>query len=551
MLLETAGLDKKFNGVYALKQMDFSMDSGEIHGLVGENGAGKSTFIKILGGVYQADGGSIRWEGEPLTGALAPEDSRRLGINIIFQDNVLIPAFSGVENICLGLPYPSRHGLIRWKEMERAAYAKAEELGIRIDLKKTAAEMGPSQKKCVEIIRAMMNDCRLLILDEPTASLSDKETGLLFDIIRRLKEKGTSVLYVSHRLEEILGLTDYVTVLRNGEKVATARTEELGKRELVRLMSGGEAEGQADGQAESAGNGVIQMAAEAVEIAGDGVTDRPEEETGRTRTAADSTETDRQQAAGTEAAGQQAALEARNIFSRDGIVKGASLTAPAGKISGIFGLCGSGRTEFLECIYGYRKIRSGEVLVNGTRLPILSPPESIKNGMAFICEDRRGKALITQFSVLDNMMLCAIDKYSRNGRFQTKTAQKTAEEMINSLKIRCIGTGQQTAELSGGNQQKVVFARAMLTEPSVWLCDEPTQAVDVTTRQEIHRLLRREAEAGKAVIYVSSDLAELLEVADSIAVMASGKIVRTFENRNLKQAEVLACCYEAEREETA
>ena len=496
MLLETAGLDKKFNGVYALKQMDFSMDSGEIHGLVGENGAGKSTFIKILGGVYQADGGSIRWEGNPLTGALAPEDSRRLGINIIFQDNVLIPAFSGVENICLGLPYPSRHGLIRWKEMERAAYAKAEELGIRIDLKKTAAEMGPSQKKCVEIIRAMMNDCRLLILDEPTASLSDKETGLLFDIIRRLKAKGTSVLYVSHRLEEILGLTDYVTVLRNGEKIATARTEEIGKRELVRLMSGDEA-------------------AEA-ESAGDGVTNRPEEGTGRTRTASESTETDRQQVAGltgiagrkatdvesaagqqaacTEIAPQQAALEARDIFSRDGIVKGASLTAPAGKITGIFGLCGSGRTEFLECIYGYRKIRSGEVLVNGNRLPVLSPPESIKNGMAFICEDRRGKALITQFSVLDNMMLCAIDKYSRNGRFQTKTALKTAEEMINSLKIRCIGTGQQTAELSGGNQQKVVFARAMLTEPSVWLCDEPTQAVDVTTRQEIHRLLRREAE---------------------------------------------------------
>ncbi len=550
MLLETAGLDKKFNGVYALKQMDFSMDSGEIHGLVGENGAGKSTFIKILGGVYQADGGSIRWEGNPLTGALAPEDSRRLGINIIFQDNVLIPAFSGVENICLGLPYPSRHGLIRWKEMERAAYAKAEELGIRIDLKKTAAEMGPSQKKCVEIIRAMMNDCRLLILDEPTASLSDKETGLLFDIIRRLKEKGTSVLYVSHRLEEILGLTDYVTVLRNGEKIATARTEEIGKRELVRLMSGDEAE--------SAGDARIEVASNTAESAGDGMTDRPEEETGRTRTTVEAMVAAGQQVSGTgnatdteNTAPQQAALEARDIFSRDGIVKGASLTAPAGKITGIFGLCGSGRTEFLECIYGYRKIRSGEVLVNGTRLPALSPPESIKNGMAFICEDRRGKALITQFSVLDNMMLCAIDKYSRNGRFQTKTALKTAEEMINSLKIRCIGTGQQTAELSGGNQQKVVFARAMLTEPSVWLCDEPTQAVDVTTRQEIHRLLRREAEAGKTVIYVSSDLAELLEVADSIAVMASGKIVRTFENRNLKQAEVLACCYEAEREETA
>lgn len=503
MLLETAGLDKKFNGVYALKDLTLSIREGEIHGLVGENGAGKSTFIKILGGVYIADGGSIRWEGSPLTGSLTPEVSRAAGINIIYQDHVLIPAFSGLENICLGRPYPVKNGLIQWKEMERAANEKAEEIGIRMDLKKPVSEMGPSQKKCVEIIRAMMSDCKLLILDEPTASLSDKETGMLFQIIRRLKEKGTSVLYVSHRLEEILALTDRVTVLRNGELVTTVPTPETSKKELVQYMSGGEAAGAAE------------------------TPDREQELTPTTGPA----------------------LEAREIYSKDGIVKGASLTAKPSRITGLFGLCGSGRTEFLECIYGYRKVQSGQVLIGGKQIEKPSPPQSIENGLAFVCEDRRGKGLIMDYSVLDNMILSSIDRYSRHGRLLGKKAAGKAAEMMEALKIKCIGTGQRIAELSGGNQQKVVFARAMLTEPSVWLCDEPTQAVDVATRQQIHRLLREEARKGKAILYVSSDLMELLEVADEVAVMAAGRIVRTFENKNLQSGEVLACCYEAEREE--
>ena len=224
MLLDVKGVDKKFNGVYALKGLDFSLGEGEVHGLIGENGAGKSTFIKILGGVYKRDGGSILWNGKDLPEVIRPEESRKLGINIIFQDNVLIPAFTGMENICLGRPYPVKGGLIRWKEMEREAAAKAEEFGIHLDLKKPVSMMTPAQKKCVEIVRVMMSDCKLLILDEPTASLSDKETNLLFSIVRNLKAKGTSVLYVTHRLEEIMELADRVTVLRNGTLVSTVDT---------------------------------------------------------------------------------------------------------------------------------------------------------------------------------------------------------------------------------------------------------------------------------------------------------------------------------------
>lgn len=364
--------------------------------------------------------------------------------------------------------------------------------------------MTPAQKKCVEIVRVMMSDCKLLILDEPTASLSDKETNLLFSIVRSLKAKGTSVLYVTHRLEEIMELTDRVTVLRNGTLVSTVDTAGTSRKELVRLMSGNEA-------------------ASGVEDA----------ETGK------------------DAEGKigKTALEVHGIRSKDGIVRGVDLNVKSGQITGMFGLCGSGRTEFLECIYGTRKLAGGEVTIDGKTTVHPAPPESIRQGMAFICEDRRGKAMIPSFTVEENMMLSTIDRYTKGGWFQKRAACKKAADMIKVLKIKCIGTSQPAKELSGGNQQKVVFAKALLTEPSIWLCDEPTQAVDVATRQEIHRLLREEAKKGKAVLYVSSDLTELLEIADEVAVMAYGKVRKIFENKDLKPTDVLACCYEAEREE--
>ena len=491
MLLEARKLDKSFNGVYALKGLDLSLKEGEIHGLVGENGAGKSTFIKILGGVSTKSSGELTWNGVPFPAEFGPVQSRELGINIIFQDHVLIPAFSALENIWLGRPYPRKNGLIQWKEMEKAALEKATELGICLDLKKSISQMTPAQKKCVEILRAMMSDCKLMILDEPTASLSDKEANLLFSIIKNLKANGTAVLYVTHRLEEIMALTDRVTVLRNGE--------------LVRLMSGNEKEN---------GSAVNILASATANIH-----------------------------SGTPA------LTISHLSSADHIVKDASITVHTGRITGMFGLCGSGRTEFLECIYGIRRISGGTIEISGKMVKKPSPVDSIKKGIAFICEDRRRKAMIPSFTVEENMNLSSIDHYSKKGIFSMGAAVSAANGMINALKIRCTGTSQPACELSGGNQQKVVFAKALLTSPSIWLCDEPTQAVDVATRQQIHSLLHTQAAENKAVLYVSSDLTELLEVADEIAVMASGKIRKIFPNKNLKPADILSCCYEAEREE--
>lgn len=546
MLLDVKSVDKKFNGVYALKGLDFSLGEGEVHGLVGENGAGKSTFIKILGGVYKRDGGNILWNGKDLPEAIRPEESRKLGINIIFQDNVLIPAFTGMENICLGRPYPVKGGLIQWKKMEREAAAKAAELGIHLDLKRPVSMMTPAQKKCVEIVRAMMSDCKLLILDEPTASLSDKETNLLFSIVRNLKAKGTSVLYVTHRLEEIMELTDRVTVLRNGTLVSTVDTAGTSRKELVRLMSGNEAaSGVEDAETGKDAESKLQGGA-ADRISGKGGVKQP------VSSEAEKRDTQRTELLGTGAEGRigKTALEVHGIRSKDGIVRGVDLNVKSGQITGMFGLCGSGRTEFLECIYGTRKLAGGEVTIDGKTTTRPTPSESIRQGMAFICEDRRGKAMIPAFSVEENMMLSSIDRYTKSGWFQKRAADKKAMDMIEALKIKCVGVSQAAKELSGGNQQKVVFAKALLTEPSIWICDEPTQAVDVATRQEIHRLLREEAKKGKAVLYVSSDLTELLEVADEVAVMAYGRVRKTFENKDLKPTGVLACCYEAEREES-
>lgn len=546
MLLDVKSVDKKFNGVYALKGLDLSLGEGEVHGLIGENGAGKSTFIKILGGIYKRDVGNILWNGKDLPEVIRPEESRKLGINIIFQDNVLIPAFTGMENICLGRPYPVKGGLIQWKEMERETEAKAAELGIHLDLKKPVSMMTPAQKKCVEIVRAMMSDCKLLILDEPTASLSDKETNLLFSIVRNLKAKGTSVLYVTHRLEEIMELTDRVTVLRNGTLVSTVDTAGTSRKELVRLMSGNEAaSGVEDAETGKDAESKLQGGA-ADRISGKGGVKQP------VSSEAEKTDTQGAELLGTGADGKigKTALEVQGIRSGDGIVRGVDLNVKSGQITGMFGLCGSGRTEFLECIYGTRKLAGGEVTIDGKTMTRPTPSESIRQGMAFICEDRRGKAMIPAFSVEENMMLSSIDRYTKSGWFQKRAADKKAMDMIEALKIKCVGVSQPAKELSGGNQQKVVFAKALLTEPSIWLCDEPTQAVDVATRQEIHRLLKEEAKKGKAVLYVSSDLTELLEVADEVAVMAYGKVRKTFENKDLKPTDVLACCYEAEREES-
>lgn len=491
MLLRTEKLSKSFNGVYALSNINFEVEAGEVHGLVGENGAGKSTLIKMLTGVYSIDEGTVFWEDQPVK-IPNPSQSRTLGINVVHQDRTLIPTFDGVENAYLGREYPHKGMQVDWKTMWETVEKTRDELGIELDLSKMAIELSPPQKTCLEIIRAMMNDCKLLILDEPTASLTDKESEILFDIIGKLKKKGTSVLYVSHRMDEIFRLTDRITVFKNGSMVSCVKTSEVDKDKLVSMMTD---EWKVSDIVHNTNFGKVL-------------------------------------------------LEVQGIRTKDGVMKKGSLKVREKEILGVFGLGGSGRTELLEGIYGYRPITEGTVTIDGEQQNMLSPANSIKKGMVLISEDRRGKALVGNLSIKENVLLSCIDRYAKHGYLDEKKEKQDVSEKAEALKIRMTGLDQRIIELSGGNQQKAVFAKALMTDPKVFLCDEPTQAVDIMTRNEIHKLLREKADAGNAVVYVSSDLKEILEVADTIQLVVQGETRQLLVNENLTTTEVLSYCYE-------
>lgn len=491
MLLRTEKLSKSFNGVYALSNINFEVEAGEVHGLVGENGAGKSTLIKMLTGVYSIDEGTVFWEDQPVK-IPNPSQSRTLGINVVHQDRTLIPTFDGVENAYLGREYPHKGMQVDWKTMWETVEKTRDELGIELDLSKMAIELSPPQKTCLEIIRAMMNDCKLLILDEPTASLTDKESEILFDIIGKLKKKGTSVLYVSHRMDEIFRLTDRITVFKNGSMVSYVKTSEVDKDKLVSMMTD-----------EWKGSDIVHNTNFGKVL-----------------------------------------LEVQGIRTKDGVMKKGSLKVREKEILGVFGLGGSGRTELLEGIYGYRPITEGTVTIDGEQQNMLSPANSIKKGMVLISEDRRGKALVGNLSIKENVLLSCIDRYAKHGYLDEKKEKQDVSEKAEALKIRMTGLDQRIIELSGGNQQKAVFAKALMTDPKVFLCDEPTQAVDIMTRNEIHKLLREKADAGNAVVYVSSDLKEILEVADTIQLVVQGETRQLLVNENLTTTEVLSYCYE-------
>jgi len=497
MIVETKHLTKVFGSMYALNDINFSIKKGEIHGLVGENGAGKSTLIKILTGVYSLTEGEIYVNGE-LADIKDPVKSRDLGINVIHQDRHLIPSFNGIENIFLGLPYEKKKNKVSvdFNAMRAKIEVIMDKYGIEVPLNLMAKELSPPQQTLIEIIRAMLSDCKLLILDEPTAALTDKETIILFDIIKKLNKAGTAILYVTHRMDEIFALTDRITVFRNGEMVETVLTKNTTKDDLISAMTDNE----------------------------------------KSKEKASTINHDNKEL-------EQVLFSVKNIATKDKVVKEASFEVHKGEILGIFGLGGSGRTELLEGIYGYKSITNGEVFYKGKRLEKLSPKNSIKNGIGLIHEDRRGHSLVINRSIKNNVVLPIIDSYVQKGLYNSKKENSDVNDKIQELNIKAVNNNQKVAQLSGGNQQKVVFAKSLIFNPEVFLCDEPTQAVDIMTRSEIHTLLRAKAAEGKAIVYVTSDLLEMLEIADNILIMANGKTHELINNNNVDSKTILQYCY--------
>lgn len=488
--LRTEGLTKKFGPFYALKDLDFSINRGEIRGLVGENGAGKSTLIKILTGVYQRTSGKIYVNGIERS-LQSPVESRRCGISVVHQERNIVPTLSVLENLFLGEKLPRRVLAVDFRSMERKARQCMEEYGIDLPLSSLGMDLSPSESSMLEILQAVMIRSSLLILDEPTASLSEEAAEKLFALIKRLNAEGTAILYVSHRLDEIFTLAGSITVLRNGCLIDTVQTDAVDKTKLVYMMSG-ELEGR---------DGVRQISF-----------GRP-------------------------------LLSASHLKSADGKVKDVSVEVRKGEILGIFGLDGSGRTETLETIYGLRDLSGGSIMVGDMEYTKPSPAESIRKGLSLIHEDRLRCSLVKTRSVKDNIVLSVIDKYKNGLFYDSKKESEDVIRMMQLLDIRARSLEQMIAELSGGNQQKAVFAKAMISSPDVMLCDEPTQAVDVKTRHEIHSILREYASFGHGVVLVSSDLEEILEVADTIEIISCGRSLGFMENKALTAPDILRLCY--------
>jgi len=497
-LLQLSAVTKSFGAVRALKGVSFDLQAGEVHALLGENGAGKSTLIKIITGAHQPDGGTIEIKGERIE-KLSPAAARNLGIACIYQQPALFPDLTVAENIALRLERTKNFSRVHWNSRRERAQKLLQRIGAEISPDAEIRSLSMPEQQLVEIACALGAGARIVIMDEPTASLTQKEVELLFAVIRDLRASGVGAIYISHRLEEIFQLADRVTVLRDGESVGTRDVQSgtgfqpgsensfpghnsrdrleacptLTESELIKLMVGRE---------------ISQIFPAAESAPGDTV------------------------------------LSLKNLGCAAGGVKNVSLDVRAGEILGLAGLVGAGRTELARTIFGITPANGGEIFLRGEKIEIPSPREAVARGIAYVPEDRRRHGVILEMPVAQNMTM-AIHRQIFPGSWLRFGAERAcALDFIRQLDVRAYGPEAPGHSLSGGNQQKVSLARWLATKPKVLILDEPTQGVDVGAKSEIHKIIRRLAKDGMAVLMISSDLPEILGMSDRIAVMRGGAI---------------------------
>jgi len=468
-VLEVSGIRKSFFGVEVLKGIDFDVRPGEVHGLVGENGAGKSTLMKIIAGVQPADEGTVHYRGDEVRYA-HPRQAMDEGIVTVFQEFTLLPERTVAQNVYLGRE-PRRGGFVDRKAMIRRTSELLTDLGVSfIDPQARVGSLTVAEQQIVEIVKALSFDAQVISMDEPTAALSDREVELLYAIIRRLTSRGVAVIYVSHRLKEIFDLCDRITILKDGALVSTDETGALTTDELVRRMVGRSIQSYYPDAVDGTVVGEPRL-----ELDGCG-----------------------------------------NAF-----VDGVSLTLRAGEIVGIAGLQGSGRTELVEGIFGIDPFVRGELRVDGAPIRISSARSAVGAGLALVSEDRKAQGLALGQSVLDNTLLVIRSVFS----MRTATARREVPGVLSSLEVSSRGLDQEVRFLSGGNQQKVVLAKWLLTQPQIVLFDEPTRGIDVGAKYAVYQLMRDLAAQGKAVLMVSSELPEVIGMSDRILVMHDGGLV--------------------------
>jgi rhamnose transport system ATP-binding protein len=474
-LLAVAGIEKSFPGVRALSGVSFEVAPGEVHALLGENGAGKSTLIKIMSGVYQPDAGTIHVDGRPLR-LDSPDDARRAGIATIYQELLLFRDLTVAENVFMGHA-PRRRGQLDWKAMTAKTEALLASLEIA-DLapSRTAGSLSVGNRQRVEILRALSHDPRLLIMDEPTAALTEYDVTRLFDIVRRLKSRGVGIIYISHRMDEIFQLADRVTVLRDGAQVGTRLVAETSSAELVQMMVGRQIESLFPKVAAPVGAPV---------------------------------------------------LEVRDLVRRP-MTRRISLTVRAGEILGLAGLVGSGRSELAQTIFGVTPAESGQILVSGEPVQIRSPGRARALGIAYVPEDRATQGLVRPMNVRENFSLASLAQVSRFGFIDSAAETRLAETGVTRFRVRTGSLDQVVGRLSGGNQQKIVLGKWLANRPKLLILDEPTRGIDVGAKAEIHRLMCELAAQGLAILMISSELPEVLGMSDRVLVMREGRLVAEF-----------------------
>ncbi len=484
--LRVAGITKSFPGVRALQSVDLEVAAGQVLGLVGENGAGKSTLMKILAGIERPDSGQIFWEGSPLQ-LTGPAEALQLGIALIHQELNLAENLTIAQNIWLGRE-PHRWGLLRDPSVLSQTDRLIKQLGLTLPATTPVGRLSIAQRQLVEIAKAVSANARLLIMDEPTSSLTVSETERLFHTITQLQQQGVAVIYISHRLGEIVTLADRVEVLRDGCNAGRLEGTEITHDAMVHRMVGRQLQQFFPHQVHPAGE--VQLEVERLRVDG-----RPDCEL--------------------------------------------SLQVGAGQIVGLAGLVGAGRTELLECLMGLRKRLSGEVRVEGKAVAANAPRASIDAGLAMVPEDRRHQGLVIGMSVSDNLTLASLPRRARAGWLGRRADTQAAARQAAALRIKTPHLGQLVQLLSGGNQQKVVFGKWLLTEPKVLLLDEPTRGVDIGAKQEIYRLMEKLAADGSAILFVSSDLEEIMGMADQVLVMHEGRLAGQLPRASLSEHAIM------------
>lgn len=476
VILEMKNIDKRFDGVHALDDISLTLRKGEVHALLGENGAGKSTLMKILIGLYSPDLGEVLLEGNRVN-FTSISDALNAGISMIFQELNQVQTMTVMENIFLGREPRNRWGEVDFKKMYRDSLEMLEKLGVKMDPKAVIGELSVAKQQLVEIVKAISYNAKIIIMDEPTSALSDAEIQYLLSKIRELRDAGTTIVYISHKMDEIYDVCDRVTVLRDGKFIHSGELEGLPEAQLIRMM-------------------VDRDVSE--------LFPKLEAEIG------------------------EPVFEVKGLSSK-GCFSDVSFSLRKGEILGFAGLMGAGRTELMEAIVGMRPLDAGEMFFKGQKIVNKIPKDALKNGIFMVPEDRKQRGILAKLSVRDNILLSNYPKCVKFGTIVKALEKKQSDEYVEKLNVKCASVHQACAHLSGGNQQKVVVSRVLNAEPEVIIVDEPTRGIDVKTKSDIHLLISQLAQQGKSIIMVSSELPEVMGMSDRVVVMHEGEVTGVFD----------------------